>query len=760
MSEAAFRRACFVETPPWLMRWWPGASRTWGLARTALHHFLTLAPERIEAAHWQAMARCLRWTGGDAGRWLRPVRILNRQEALADAGLQQTMPALAEVLAACQDECVGLNWVRQAATGGACVLPSPFAVGQQLRSQDSHELDKGLNALRFVDAQARQSVFVLQNISSADSLYLPQSHVLIYLAHARQADVRSLWQALFTRLAAWGSRSEGARVARRWGGVLVSNHRPGHFFYENLSALVKLAQDEALAASIPALIQREDHDFYDLAPVFPAWPHRRCSRQQLIEASQQGTWFVHLGDNPHQRAARTALYDTLDARLMAHAQAHPTAAAREALAALDGAQPILWVGIEGQKRCWLEQEDGLARLVQRLARRHPRLGVVIDGWTLPLTPGPRNQAEAQTDRAIAQRLRERLPSGVCCAVLVGADSATKLSVAARVDFFVTNFAGGSLHVSRLARRPGVAHLSQALGRHSVAEGVQLHPHPDVRLLPLRWVTDRPAPSSSQEMAALSYSITPEALCDFVVPRFEASLTPPKAPAPVRLFLELPFGIDPAAREAFRRACLGRMVEIFPTLPGADRLATLADEPAERWQRTWVYGLFPANDAAALPGPHEWWLWLGDPLVRAQLHTLQFMENARQQGQHLSVDEVLSAGHRALDNHLTRFLSGQDAPFGACGPTMLAAAMARLTRDVRFIGWADAWAESVQRLCALLDWDADVFPVELPALHVPPGAFTPAQTERLRAMVQLDTALCAAARRLVPGCHNAGDRGLS
>lgn len=758
MSEAAFRRACWVETPPWPVRWWPGASRTWEGARTALHHFLTLAPERIEAAHWQAVARCLRWTGGEAARWLRPVRILNPQEALADAGLQTTLPALADLLGACQDDAVGLNLVRQAAMTGGCVLPSPFAAGQRLRSQDSFELDKGLNALRFADAQARQSVFLLQNISSADSLYVPQSHVLIYLAHARQADVRSLWQALFTHLAAWGTQPDGA-AARRWGGVLVSNHRPGHFFYESLSALAKLAQDEALVASIPALIQREDHDFYDLAPVFPAWPHRRCSRQQLMEASQQGAWFVHLGDNPHQRAARTALYDAIDARLMAHAQAHPSAAAREALAALDGAQPLLWVGIEGQKRCWLEQVEGLALLVQRLAQRHPRLGVVIDGWTLPLTPGPRNQAEAQTDRAIAQRLRARLPPSVRCAVLVGATSTAKLSVAARVDFFVTNFAGGSLHVSRLARRPGVAHLSQALGRHSVAEGVQLHPHPDVRLLPLRWVTDRPAPGP-QEMAALSYSIAPEALCDFVVPRFEASLTPPQAPAPVRLFLELPFCIDPAAREAFRRACLGRMVEIFPTLPGADRVATLAEGPAERWQRTWVYGLFPANEAAALPGHHAWWLWLGDPLVRAQLHTLQFMENARRQGQSLSVDEVLSAGHRALDNHLTRFLSGHDAPFGACGPSMLAAAMARLSRDVRFIGWADAWADSVQRLCALLDWDADVFPAELPAPSVPPGAFTAAQTERLRACVQLDMQLYAAARRLAPGWNIARDPGLS
>jgi hypothetical protein len=125
-----------------------------------------------------------------------------------------------------------------------------------------------------------------------------------------------------------------------------------------------------------------------------------------------------------------------------------------------------------------------------------------------------------------------------------------------------------------------------------------------------------------------------------------------------------------------------------------------------------------------------------------------------------VDEVLSAGHCALDNHLTRFLSGQDAPFGACGPTMLAAAMARLSRDVRFIGWADAWADSVQRLCALLDWDADVFPAELPAPCVPPGAFTATQTERLRACVQLDAQLYAAARRLAPGWNIAGDQGLS
>ena len=771
MSLADFRQACFTPDVPWPMRWWPGAAGIWHQASAALYNFLAGAPESIGENDLRAVERCVRWVRGDVGRWLRPVRIVNVYEALADPTLQADLPMLQALLTACSADDVGLTWVREATTTGRCTVPSPFGNVEPMFCQESHELDKGLNALRFVDPLTRHSLFVLQNISSADSLYLPEQHVLIYLAHARQADVRGLWQALFTRLRArlaWERESGDLPRPRRWGGVLVSNHRPGHFFYESLSALLKLEERGAWAAAVPQLIQREDHDFYDLAPIFPAWPHVRCSRQQLVTASSQGTWFLHLGDNPHHRAARQRHYDVIDARLMAHAQAHPDAAAQACLTTLADAHPVIWVGLEGQKRCWLEQIEGLARLLNRLAARHPRLGVVIDGWTLPQTPSARNVAEAQTDEVLAQQLQDRLQvgPGVRCVRLVGAHSATKLSVAARVDFFVANFAGGSLHVSRLARRPGVAHLSRALGQHSVAEGVQLHPHPAVRLFPSRWVTDRPdqAPSVrsgrgwrrqrtpvSQEIAALSYSIAPETFCDFVEPRFEASLRPPASPV-VRLFLELPFCIDPAVRDAFRQACLGRWVTIFPTLPEANRLATLADWPMERLQRTWVYGVFHASEAAALPWPCEWWLWLGDPLKRAQLHTLQFIENARQQGQVLGVDEVLSAGHRALDNYLTRMLSGQDAPFGACHAAMLEAARARLHRDVKFIGLADAWPESVQRLCALLDGDVDAFPATLPAPSVPDGAFTPAQTERLRALVQWDVQLYAAAQALVASCN--------
>jgi hypothetical protein len=59
---------------------------------------------------------------------------------------------------------------------------------------------------------------------------------------------------------------------------------------------------------------------------------------------------------------------------------------------------------------------------------------------------------------------------------------------------------------------------------------------------------------------------------------------------------------------------------------------------------------------------------------------------------------------------------------------------------------------VQRLCALLDGDVDAFPATLPAPCVPDGAFTPAQTERLRALVQWDVQLYAAAQALVASCN--------
>ena len=734
-------------------------------ARQALRLYLSQQSAQITPAHIAAVATCWRRARGNALRLLRPATLLNAQEALALPALAPQRPALARLLAACAAPGLGLALVRSAATTGACELPSAQHPQQPARCQESWEAGKGLSALRFEDGA--QSFFLLQNISSADSLYLPQQHVLIYLAHARLADVRLLYSVLLEHFAAWVALAQNG-AARRWGGVTASHARPAHFYYEALPAVAQLAQDAALATRLPQLIARQDHDFYDWAALYPQLPSARLSSAVLSQRTRAGEWFLHLGGNPHQRQL-TEASAAADAQLLSHALAHPSAQAQTLWAQVQGCTPLVWVGLEGQKRCWLEQVSGLAYVLAQLAQQFPQLGVVVDGWTLPLTPSERSLAEAGKDLTLARQLLAELAQrapGVRSAVVVGANSATKLYLASRVDFFISNFASGSLHVSRLAGKPGFCHLSRALVQHSLHEHVQQHPHRQVYLLPQRWVRDAPerAPSWPQtllrlwqrwrggaaaapEVGEISYSIRPPDFWAFIQPRVNAILAP--APARVQLFLEPSFAIHPDVRQPIRQACHGRLALVFPTLAAAPTLAALAHWPAQRLQNTLVYGLFAFGDEAALKLPCDWLLWLGEPLRRTQLHAAQFVQNARQAGQNLSLEDVLRAQHKALDNYYTRLLSGQDAPFGHCTPAMLAQALLNLREKVRFIGLDEDQAGSFARLCAHMDWDADLFPQQLPErLAPPPEADAPALQAHWPALVALDVQLYAAARQLL------------
>ena len=221
-------------------------------------------------------------------------------------------------------------------------------------------------------------------------------------------------------------------------------------------------------------------------------PSHNVTSDQGIDriAFEHNKLFISIGTNRHLRKSNFC-FESADRFLVDKALNFPTSIAVEKTNQVKNCYPLVWIGVEGQKRCWLEQIEGYAYILNQLAKRYPQLGVVIDGWTVPFSPSSKDIKEADKDRRLAEQIVAKLNPNIPYVFTMGENSHTKIFVGNNIDFFITNFATGSMHVSRILGKPGFCHLSGELSQSSLQHHIQIHPNNKVYLLPQKFVKDRP-----------------------------------------------------------------------------------------------------------------------------------------------------------------------------------------------------------------------------------------------------------------------------
>ena len=128
---------------------------------------------------------------------------------------------------------------------------------------------------------------------------------------------------------------------------------------------------------------------------------------------------------------------------------------------------ILWFGISGQKRIWVEQEDFLPALADKLSPWFDSFVFVVDGFTeyedsnhTPLRGSkatPVNQ-----DLEVLSSIQERLLpfSNVSVVNMVGKTYREKIKQCESVNFFIANAGAGQLVPHRFCKKPGILHSNE------------------------------------------------------------------------------------------------------------------------------------------------------------------------------------------------------------------------------------------------------------------------------------------------------------
>jgi hypothetical protein len=173
---------------------------------------------------------------------------------------------------------------------------------------------------------------------------------------------------------------------------------------------------------------------------------------------------------------------------------------------------LIWIGITSQKRSWKEQINGYAHIINKLHVSYPKLGVVIDGWTSPLTPSAADLKETASDQKVAAAIADRFTNGIKTFSVTGSNSVRKLAFAQEIDLFIANGGTGSLFVDRFARKKGVLHIANVA--RQVMRKTQMRFNSIE--VPEIYVVDVNA-DSAPNPENVSYSIESEHIYDLVLP---------------------------------------------------------------------------------------------------------------------------------------------------------------------------------------------------------------------------------------------------
>lgn len=119
---------------------------------------------------------------------------------------------------------------------------------------------------------------------------------------------------------------------------------------------------------------------------------------------------------------------------------------------------VLWIGVTGQKRIWVEQIEGYASIIKLLSKNFSNILVVVDGWTAPYG----EEVVLLEEEHIFNKIRKSCGDVVSFISVIGKDYYHKIAVCKHIDYFIANAGTGCMVPLRFCRKDGVLHTNSHL----------------------------------------------------------------------------------------------------------------------------------------------------------------------------------------------------------------------------------------------------------------------------------------------------------
>ena len=347
-----------------------------------------------------------------------------------------------------QDQNRLIQFINSILSEGELRLPHPKQPTVETFCYSSIEV-RFANVLCFADAAGENRWYWIQTCSFIDGLVLDGNCYQLHGNDFGDAAVENVAYDISHRLKveAW------FESIKPLGGVLVSHSRPAHYFYDQLVNLPHLDIPKSQS------VLTTERCFFD--------PIRLGFNARKMRADE---WALR----PQTTPANYQFARDMEQAIKSWASSNKVTQ--------EMSPKVLWIGIADEKRCWKQQVEGYAALVNRLAKSEDVV-LYVDGFTA--YDGDRISLDSENQ--LFQKLSARLDANVQAISLIGLDYPKKLSYGVNADYFVTYIGTQSIVPLRLLGLPGVLHSNGVYGASEKFEEFPL-----VSRVPVREVSNEVA----------------------------------------------------------------------------------------------------------------------------------------------------------------------------------------------------------------------------------------------------------------------------
>jgi hypothetical protein len=323
---------------------------------------------------------------------------------------------------------------------------------------------------RFNSVQAFYIVIAGLDGFMKNAIYFPQQELVVITGKPwtfEEADLIELQARAVCHFGGCYRYLSDNNAAKRGTAVCVGFFHFAHHLWNELPGIDRLLRKKILSRVDKFLLLREP--LGAIEQIFPEIPADKIERKYTTDTMFQNIvtknyFAIKVGDDLITEELVNRVYE------VAKQNCRP-----ETLDAVQNARrqhfPLLWVGIRVGSRMWINQIDGLAKLIDTLHTEFPRLGVVFDGFSLPADRSDKSSDNREYDEILREENRvvtdimhrlERHPQALGIYNIVGSSIYDANVWAHAIDVYVSPYGTLQHKVGWFANKPGTIHSNKTV----------------------------------------------------------------------------------------------------------------------------------------------------------------------------------------------------------------------------------------------------------------------------------------------------------
>ena len=301
-----------------------------------------------------------------------------------------------------------------------------------------------------------------------NAIYFPQQELVVTTGKSwtfEESDLNELQARMVCNFDSCYKYLSNNEISDKRVAVCIGFFHFAHHLWNELPGIGRLVRKGMIDSIDKFLVLREP--LGDIQKIFPEIPAGKIERKKTTDAIfddivTNNYFVVRVGDYVITNDTVTRVYEVAKTNCRPETLAKVQHARRQHF-------PLLWIGIRVGSRTWVNQVDGLARLIYRLHTEFPGLGVVFDGFSLPADKSGESSDNEEYDDILRQENRvlneiiERLkqhhrePPGIFS--IVGSSIYDANVWAHVIDVYVSPYGTLQHKVGWLAHKPGITHAN-------------------------------------------------------------------------------------------------------------------------------------------------------------------------------------------------------------------------------------------------------------------------------------------------------------